>query len=176
MGILARERGVASFKHFMAYKGTGMRIICLLLLTCQGSLMLSDESLFESFTRCRELGAVPQVHAENGTVAPQLHFPSIYSCWLCDRLTCLIHTGEMVVRGQQALLAKGITGPEGHPWSRPPEVEGESCNRAAVIADNLNVPLYIVHCSTKQSVDVLSAARKAGQVHFLLLYRIRKAN
>ena len=35
------DRGVNSFKHFMAYKG---------------ALMVDDETLFKSFTRCRELG------------------------------------------------------------------------------------------------------------------------
>ena len=45
------DRGVNSFKHFMAYKG---------------ALMIDDEIMFQSFSRCRELGALPLVHAENG--------------------------------------------------------------------------------------------------------------
>ncbi|HUL06060.1 MAG TPA: amidohydrolase family protein, partial [Candidatus Acidoferrum sp.] len=92
MGVLVRDKGVNSFKHFMAYKG---------------AIMVSDEQLIASFSRCLELGAIPTVHAENG---------------------------EIVWHLQQKLLKMGITGPEGHPLSRPPEVEGEAANRVIKIA------------------------------------------
>jgi dihydropyrimidinase len=45
------ERGVTSFKHFMAYKG---------------ALMLNDAELLESFMACKRCGILPMVHAENG--------------------------------------------------------------------------------------------------------------
>lgn len=51
MGILARDHGVNSFKHFMAYKG---------------AIMADDNVLLNSFARALELGAIPTVHAENG--------------------------------------------------------------------------------------------------------------
>jgi dihydropyrimidinase len=51
------EKGITSFKHFMAYKG---------------SLMVDDDEMFASFRRCAELGALPMVHAENGDVVAQL--------------------------------------------------------------------------------------------------------
>jgi len=51
MGTLAREEGVNSFKHFMAYKN---------------AIMADDETLVNSFRRALELGAMPTVHAENG--------------------------------------------------------------------------------------------------------------
>ena len=47
------DRGITSFKHFMAYKG---------------SLMVNDDEMFSSFSRCADLGALPLVHAENGDV------------------------------------------------------------------------------------------------------------
>jgi dihydropyrimidinase len=57
MGILANEHGVASFKHFMAYKN---------------AIMCDDEVLVNSFRRALELGALPTVHAENGELVFQL--------------------------------------------------------------------------------------------------------
>ena len=121
MGILTKEHGVNSFKHFMAYKG---------------AIMADDAVLVSSFTRARELGALCTVHAENG---------------------------ELVWRLQKDILAAGITGPEGHPLSRPPQVEGEAANRAIRIAEVLNVPLYIVHNSCRQSLEAITRARLDGQ-------------
>ncbi len=57
MGTLAREKGVNSFKHFMAYKN---------------AIMVPDENLVKSFARCLELGAMPTVHAENGELVYHL--------------------------------------------------------------------------------------------------------
>ena len=51
------DRGVTSFKHFMAYKG---------------ALMVNDDEMFASFRRCAELGALPLVHAENGDIVADL--------------------------------------------------------------------------------------------------------
>src|SRR5579863_4867432 len=51
MGVLTREHGVNSFKHFMAYKG---------------AIMVDDGVLLNSFGRALELGAICTVHAENG--------------------------------------------------------------------------------------------------------------
>ncbi len=120
MGALVEKHGVNSFKHFMAYKG---------------AIMVDDGTLINSFTRCRELGAVATVHAENG---------------------------ELVAHLQKAIFEQGITGPEGHPLSRPPGVEGEAAERAIRIAEVMNVPLYIVHNSAKESADAIARARHAG--------------
>lgn len=54
---LVAERGINTFKHFMAYKG---------------ALMVNDDEMFASFRRCAELGAIPLVHAENGDVVAEL--------------------------------------------------------------------------------------------------------
>ena len=85
--------------------------------------------------RCAELGAMPLVHAENGDVVAAL---------------------------QKHYLAKGITGPEGHALSRPPEVEGEATNRAIMLADQAGVPLYIVHTSCIQAHEAIARARAKG--------------
>ncbi|TPK69782.1 dihydropyrimidinase [Mesorhizobium sp. B2-4-15] len=114
------DKGITSFKHFMAYKG---------------ALMVDDDEMYASFQRCADLGALPLVHAENGDVVAAL---------------------------SQKLLAAGNNGPEGHAYSRPPEVEGEATNRAIMIADMAGVPLYVVHVSCEQSHEAIRRARQKG--------------
>jgi len=102
----------------------------------KNAIMCDDETLVNSFKRALELGAMPTVHAENG---------------------------ELVFLLQQEVLKMGITGPEGHPLSRPPMVEGEAANRAIAIADVLGVPIYIVHVSCIEAADAIARARARGQ-------------
>ena len=102
----------------------------------KNAIMCDDETLVNSFKRAMELGAMPTVHAENG---------------------------ELVFLLQKQVAEMGITGPEGHPLSRPPMVEGEAANRAIAIADVLNVPIYIVHVSCMESADAIARARARGQ-------------
>ncbi|MCP4008137.1 MAG: amidohydrolase family protein, partial [Proteobacteria bacterium] len=71
--------------------------------------------------------------------------------------------GELVFQLQKKIFEMGITGPEGHPLSRPPEVEGEAANRAIRIAEVFGVPLYIVHVSARQALDEITRARNEGQ-------------
>jgi len=102
----------------------------------KGAIMADDEILVNSFTRARELGALCTVHAENG---------------------------ELVYRLQREIFERGITGPEGHPLSRPPEVEGEAANRAIRIAEVLGVPLYLVHTSCIDALEAATRAQLEGQ-------------
>lgn len=58
----------------------------------KGIVMVNDELLLQGFKKCKSLGALAMVHAENG---------------------------DAVHAGQQKMIELGITGPEGHPLSRP---------------------------------------------------------
>ena len=60
-------------------------------------------------------------------------------------------------------MEAGTTGPEGHAYSRPPEVEGEAANRAIMIADQAGVPLYIVHVSCEAAHEAIRRARALGK-------------
>jgi len=120
MASLVRDHGVTSFKFFLAYKG---------------GLMLPDQDVIAGFLRCRELGALPQVHAENG---------------------------ELIDYLQKKLLAEGVTGPRGHVLSRPPQLEGEATLRALTMAEIVDVPLYVVHVSAGQAAEAIGAARRRG--------------
>lgn len=102
----------------------------------KNAIMCDDETLVKSFARCNELGAIPTVHAENG---------------------------ELVFQLQQQMFDAGITGPEAHPLSRPPEVEGEAANSAIRIAEVLGVPLYLVHTLCAQALEAVTRARVGGQ-------------
>ena len=57
--------------------------------------MVEDDELYYAFQQCKKLGAIAQVHAENG---------------------------HLIAEGQKKMLEMGITGPEGHEMSRPEEV------------------------------------------------------
>ena len=69
----------------------------------------------------------------------------------------------MVAALQAKLLRDGVTGPEGHAWSRPPGVEGEAANRAIMIADQAGCPVYIVHTSSIEAHEAIARARANGQ-------------
>lgn len=57
MKTVVQDRGINTFKHFLAYKG---------------ALMVNDDELFSSFKRLSELGATAMVHAENGDVVAEM--------------------------------------------------------------------------------------------------------
>jgi len=102
----------------------------------KNAIMADDETLVNSFRRALELGAMPTVHAENG---------------------------ELVFQLQKQIMEQGISGPEGHPLSRPPAVEAEAAQRAIAIADVLQVPLYVVHVSCAEAAEAIARARARGQ-------------
>uniref|UniRef100_A0A7M4EN12 Dihydropyrimidinase like 3 n=1 Tax=Crocodylus porosus TaxID=8502 RepID=A0A7M4EN12_CROPO len=98
---LIKEKGVNSFMVYMAYKDL---------------YQMSNTELYEIFSCLGELGAVAQVHAENGDIIAQL--------------------------------------------------EAEAVFRAITIASQTNCPLYVTKVMSKSAADLISQARKKGNVVF----------
>lgn len=82
------------------------------------------------------------------------------------RLGCTVlahcENGRVVSFLQHRLLKDGVTGPEGHPLSRPAEAEEESVRRAVLLAHTAGCTLYVVHVSTQGGVRALAEAQAAG--------------
>jgi dihydropyrimidinase len=82
----------------------------------------------------------------------------------------------MVTEATGILVSQGKTGWKYHAQGRPPEAEQEAVNRILFLAKLAQCPLYIVHCTTGDSIHMVAAARAAGQpawcetcVQYLLL-------
>jgi dihydropyrimidinase len=82
----------------------------------------------------------------------------------------------LVAGATEALVAAGETGLANHGRARPALAEAEAVNRVLLLAEEIDAPVYIVHCSLARSVELVAQARARGQVafaescpHYLLL-------
>ena len=98
-----------------------------------------DDHIFRAMQRTRENGGLVMMHAENGPVIDVI---------------------------AADLVAAGITGPIGHGLARYAILEGEATNRVIRLAEAAGVPVYIVHLSSRDALEAVTAARGRGAMAF----------
>lgn len=106
-----------------------------LFMAYKNVFQIDDKTLYRAMSQAAKHGMMVMVHAENGDVEEQLRLQ---------------------------LLAEGKTDPVWHYSSRPPEIEGEATNRAAVLSGMTNCRLYVVHVTCEPAVEAIRRARAIG--------------
>ena len=106
-----------------------------LFMAYPGVFMLDDASIFRALLRTGRNGGTICMHAENGGVI--------------DVLT-------------KKALAEGKTAPKYHALTRPARAEAEATHRAIALAEIADVPIYIVHLSAAEALEMVTEARDRG--------------
>lgn len=71
--------------------------------------------------------------------------------------------GDEIDKLRNELSGKGKLNPLFHPVSRPPHTEFQAVRNALEMAKKANCPVYIVHTSTGESIELIRAAQQNGQ-------------
>ena len=106
-----------------------------LFMAYPGVFMLDDASIFRALLRTGKNGGTICMHAENGGVI------------------------DVLVK---KALAEGKTAPKYHAITRPARAEGEATHRAIALAEIADVPIYIVHLSAAEALEMVTEARDRG--------------
>ncbi len=106
-----------------------------LFMAYPGVFMLDDATIFRALLRTGKNGGTICMHAENGGVIDVL---------------------------VQRALAAGKTAPRYHALTRPARAEAEATHRAIALAEMADVPIYIVHLSAAEALEMVTEARDRG--------------
>jgi dihydropyrimidinase len=106
-----------------------------LFMAYPGVFMLDDGSIFKALLRTGNNGGTICMHAENGGVIDVL---------------------------VQRALAEGKTAPKYHALTRPARAEAEATHRAIAMSEIAGVPIYIVHLSAAEALEMVTEARDRG--------------
>jgi dihydropyrimidinase len=106
-----------------------------LFMAYPGVFMLDDASIFKALLRTGRNGGTICMHAENGGVI------------------------DVLVK---RALAEGRTAPKYHALTRPARAEAEATHRAIALAEIADVPVYIVHLSAAEALEMVTHARDRG--------------
>ena len=118
--------GIRSFKLYTTYDG----------------MVVDDKTIYEIFTRLKELGGIAGVHCEN--------------------------KGIIDARLKEVMDRKGNRrSVSDYPWTRPALAEAEAVSRILKIAACVEIPVIIVHLSSREGYEEICRARKRGQQVFV---------
>jgi dihydropyrimidinase len=106
-----------------------------LFMAYPGVFMLDDATIFRALLRTGKNGGTICMHAENGGVI------------------------DVLVK---KALAEGKTAPKYHALTRPARAEAEATHRAIAMAEIADVPIYIVHLSAAEALEMVTEARDRG--------------
>jgi dihydropyrimidinase len=106
-----------------------------LFMAYPGVFMMDDASIFRALLRTGKNGGTICMHAENGGVI------------------------DVLVK---KALAEGKTAPKYHALTRPVQAEAEATHRAIALAEIADVPVYIVHLSAAEALEMVTEARDRG--------------
>lgn len=115
-------------------------VISYKLYMVYDALRVDDGAIYAALKAAKNEGALIGVHCEN---------------W------------DVLNRRIQEVKARGLTGPAGHPLSRPAPVEAEAVARLMRIAELAESPVYVVHLSTAEGLAEARRARARGQEVYL---------
>jgi len=106
-----------------------------LFMAYRGIFMVDDGSILKALLRTGQNGGTICMHAENGDVIDVL---------------------------VQRALKAGHTAPKYHALTRPARAEAEATHRAIALAEIADVPIYIVHLSAAEALEMVTEARDRG--------------
>jgi dihydropyrimidinase len=132
--LIMREFNPALGREMKDMVGEGVTSFKL-FMAYPGVFMMDDAGIFQAMQRSGEIGATICMHAENG--------------------------GVIDVLVKQALAGKQ-TDPRYHAITRPARAEAEATHRAIAMAEIANVPVYIVHLSAAEALQMVTEARDRG--------------
>jgi len=106
-----------------------------LFMAYPGTLMADDATIFKAMKKTADNGALICMHAENGNVID-------------------IITKQAVAEGKKTPIYHGLT--------RPRAAEAEAVNRTIALAEMAGVPVYIVHLTCNDALEVVRRAQERG--------------
>jgi len=127
------------FDELGALVDAGISSIKLFMAYKGTPLYSTDDVILRMLRKSGELGILTMIHAENA---------------------------DMIADFQRQLLSEGKTEPRYHAVSRPPFAEAEATYRAIMLAKAARAPIFIVHVSCKEAMEIVRDAGMSGDPVF----------